>query len=209
MFHRVPPGRFLACIAVALSLVVVACDNDDDDDSGGSDLSISMTFDEPMGMDDVVWMSQLGQGAGLLVVEVLAEDISSTFDGYDVEISFDPLIVEALSLAHGTLLDACSALQPFKVDNVANGNANASGTILFSAVLPGAAPPGCTLAGRSTLARITLRARNRGMFPMDFIPFNGDPNNPSGSRFFRTQPAIPSVPVSFFTMGNVVIEVTR
>ena len=210
--HRCGVSRrlFLTGLVVALLFPSQGCKDDDDDDGfGGSALSIGLSVTPPSpGTTDVVSFVENAAGGGLLLVDVRAEDISSMFDGYDVEILFDPLVAEATNLVDGTLLDICGGLQPLKANNVANGNANATGTILFSAVLPGAAPPGCTLAGPDILATIAFRTVNQGSSALVFVAFNGDPNSPTGSRFFRTQPSVPSVPVTFMD-GMAEIEVTR
>ncbi|MFQ5702112.1 MAG: hypothetical protein ACE5HU_09730 [Acidobacteriota bacterium] len=176
-----------------------ACDgNGAGRNTGGSTLSISMSFTPPpAGSMNVVWLSEASRNGGLLLMDVFAQNISIPFDGYEIELRFDPLVAEALDLVAGTLPEQCSGLTTLRVDNVASGDANASGTILFSARLTGPQPPGCTVVERQPLARITFRASGTGSFPLSFVPFNGDPIFPGGSRLLRTDPPDPAIPVMF------------
>src|SRR5262249_14046562 len=104
----------------------------------------------------------------------------------------------------GGVLDACTSLGVLKLDNVGNGNANQSGSILVSEALPGSSPPGCTVTGVATLTRIPLRAAGHRTTPLTFVPFNGT----SGSRLYRTQPSVPELAVQFFDSGAL-LDVRR
>lgn len=195
-------------LAAAWALLVAGCSGGDGDD-GGSSFRISLSVTEPpAGSMDVVWLAPGGIGGTGLVVDVVARGISDPFDGFNVEIQFDPLVAEAVSLAFGTVLDGCGGLDPVKLDNVSNGNANTSGTIIISAALPvGPAPPACALPGMQALARIGFRERSIGTSPLSFVPFNGDANSPAGSRLFRRGTMMAEIPVNFFD-GQALIEVT-
>jgi len=195
----------LACATAAILLWNPSCSNDNsDDDDGGSGLQISMTTTPPAGgATNQVFFSEFAVSGDLLLLEVLARDISTDFDSYNVEIAFDPMVAEAFDLSPGTLLEQCSGMQAVKADNVANGNANASGSIIFSASLTGPTPPACTVTGDKPLARITFRAKGAGSFPLDFVL----PNDPSGSRFSRTMPSMPVVMGIAWDDGQTLIEV--
>jgi len=188
-------------------LLAAACSHSGDD--GRSGLRIALDLTSPSaGVMDVTWLEDGGGAGGILVMEILARDISSPFDGFDLELTFDPLIATAQSVSSGNLLEICSAGSVLKADNVANGNANISGTILISEALTGASPPGCTFGGTRTLARVTFRAAGRGSSPTGFVPYNGNPNVPAGSRFYRRATSVPEVPVTFFD-GSAVLNVTH
>ncbi len=191
--------RFALTLAAFTVLIPSAgCNDDEDDDTGGSTLIISFSVIPPAGGTmNVIHFEEAAAGADLLQVDVLARDVTTPFDGYNIEITFDPMTAEAFGLTPGTFLDQCSGLQSLKADNVSNGNANATGKIVFGASLPGGSPPGCTVTGTARLARLTLRARNPGDFPPHFVAYNGDPNIPSGSRLFRTNPPVPAIPLTF------------
>jgi len=195
----------LACAAAATLLWAPSCNSDDDSgDDGGSGLQISMIVTPPAGGDpNIVFFAETAASGDLLLLDVFARDISTDFDGYNVEIDFDPMVAEAFSLTPGTVLEQCSGLQAVKADNVANGNANASGSIIFSASLTGPTPPACTVTGDKPLARITFRAKGAGSFPLDFVL----PNDPSGSRFSRTMPSMPVVMGIAWDDGQTLIEV--
>ena len=184
-------------------------------DNGRSDLDISLDFTPPSGgTSDVVWIGAGGQGGGLLLLDIVARDISESFDSYNVEILFDPVVAEAQNLSFGTVVSVCAGATPvLAAHNVTDdpnntGRANLTGRILFSEAIQGAMPPDCAVAGTQTLARITLRARSRGTSSLDFVPFNGDPNNPVGTRFASRTPVDPEIPVLLFDSGALV-EVTR
>ncbi len=195
-----------SCLTVVAALLLAACKSADD---GGSDLRISLSFTPPPGgVDNVVWIAGSGRSGGRLLVDVVVRDISFEFDGFNVEILFDPLLAEAESLASGGVLQGCTALPVLAADNVAGGNANATGTLLFSEAISGTAPPACTVAGTATLARIAFRPRARGEAALTFVPYNGNPSSPSGSRFYRRLPVNPDVGVAFFDSGAL-IEVKR
>ena len=201
---RTRARSLLACATAAILLWNPSCSDDNsDDDDGGSGLQISMITTPPAGGDpNQVFFSEFAVSGDLLLLEVLARDISTDFDSYNVEIAFDPMVAEAFDLSPGTLLEQCSGMQAVKADNVANGNANASGSIIFSASLTGPTPPACTVTGDKPLARITFRAKGAGSFPLDFVL----PNDPSGSRLSRTQPSVPVVMVTWDD-GQALIEV--
>jgi hypothetical protein len=195
-----------SCLSLTAAVILFACDKADD---GRSDLKISLGVTPPAGgAGDLVWLAQGDLAGGRLLVDVLARDIASGFDGFNVEILFDPLIVEAANLASGGALLGCTALPVLAADNISNGNANATGSILFSEAISGPAPPPCTLAGTVTLARIMFRPRGQGTAPLVFVPYNGIPSSPAGSRLFRRDPADPDVGVEFFD-GSALIEVRR
>ena len=192
--------------SVAL-LFTPSCNGDDHDSGGGSGLGIVMTVAPPAGgATDLIHFAEAASSGDLLLVDVLVRDVSSDFDGYDVEITFDPIVAEAFSLVQGTLLETCSGLQQtLKGDNI-GANANTTGNITFSAQLSGPMPPPCTVNGDMQLARITFRARGSGSFPLDFVPFNNDPNSPAGTRLSRTMPAVPAVTLTLDD-GQAMIEV--
>lgn len=183
----------LACIASVALLCAPSCNNDDDDDGGGgggSGLGISMSLTPPAGgATDLVFFAEVSSAGDLLLVDVIARDISDDFDGYDVEISFDPLVAEVFSLTQGTVLEGCSGNQAVKADNVSNGNANQTGSILFSAALTGPTPPACTVVGDRSLARITFRAKGAGTFALEFVL--------PDSRLFRTSPSVPALTIDW------------
>ncbi len=203
--RRMPARWLLACAAAAILLWNPSCNGDNNNsDDGGSGLQISMSTTPPAGgATDLVFFSEFATSGDLLLLEVFARDISSDFDSYNVEISFDPMVAEAFDLEPGTVLEQCSGQQAVKADNVDNGNANATGSIIFSASLTGATPPACTVTGDEFLARITFRARGGGSFPLDFVL----PNDPSGSRFSRTMPSVPVVMGITWDDGQTLIEV--
>jgi len=191
---------------VAILLPICSCDSGGD---GSSGLRIDFSSTPPLGgVTDVVWLASGGTAGGLLVVDIVARDISSDFDGFDLEVSFDPLIATAHSIVSGGLLEGCSSDPVLKAENVSNGNANLTGSILISEAFGGGAPPACTVSGERTVARINFRAAGRGSSDLDFVAFNGDPNSPSGSRFYRRAPSVPQIPAQFFD-GGALIHVTR
>ena len=195
----------LACATAAIILWNPSCSDDNsDDDDGGSGLQISMVTTPPAGgATNQVFFSEFAVSGDLLLLEVLARDISTDFDSYNVEIAFDPMVAEAFDLSPGIVLEQCSGSQAVKADNVANGNANASWSIIFSASLTGPTPPACTVTGDKALARITFRAKGTGSFPLDFVL----PNAPTGSRLSRTMPSMPVVAGITFDDGQTLIEV--
>jgi hypothetical protein len=199
-----------ACAGLLCSVFALlspACSHDGG--AGGSSLHISLSFAPPgAAVDDVLWIAQGAGAGGTLQVDVMAQDISSEFDGFNLEILFDPLVARAQSVATGGVLDGCSSGPVLKADNVGNDNANQTGSILISESIAGVSPPGCTVSGQRALARITFTAAGRGNAPLDFVQFNGDPNAPSGTRLYRTQPAVPDVPVQLFDSGAE-IDVAR
>src|SRR5262245_10484889 len=100
-------------VATAWMLLAVGCNDDGSGDDGGSSFGIFLSVTEPpAGSTDVVWFADGGVGGTGLAVDVLARGISSQFDGFNVEIQFDPLVAEAVSLAFGTVLDGCGGLDP-------------------------------------------------------------------------------------------------
>jgi hypothetical protein len=185
-----------SCLSLVAALLLAACKAADD---GGSDLRISLLFTPPTGgTDNVVWIAGSGRSGGRLLVDVVVRDISFEFDGFNVEVLFDPLVAEVESLASGGVLQACTSLPVLGADNIASGNANATGTLLFSEAISGASPPPCTVAGTTTLARIVFRPRGRGDASLPFVPYNGNPSSPSGSRLYRRVPVNPDVGATFF-----------
>ena len=195
-----------SCLSLTAAVFLFACDKADD---GRSVLRISLGVTPPAsGTGDLVWIAEGAQPGGGLLVDVLARDISVGFDGFNVELSFDPLIAAADKLTSGGALLGCTALPVLAADNISNGNANATGSILFSEVISGPAPPPCTLAGTVTLARILFRPRGQGATTLPFVPYNGNASSPAGSRLFRRDPADPDVGVGFFD-GSALIEVGR
>jgi len=196
-------------IGLVAAILLLVCSCDSGGNGGSSGLKIALSFTPPPGgITDVAWLAGGGAAGGLLVVDIVARDISSDFDAFDVEVSFDPLIATAQSVVSGGLLESCSSTPVLKAENVSNGNANLTGSILISEAFGGGSPPACTLAGERTVARINFRAFGRGSSDLEFIGFNGDPNSPSGSRFYRRAPSVPQIPVQFFDSGAV-IDVTR
>jgi hypothetical protein len=196
----------LTVIAPAALVFTPSCKGDDDNSDGGSGLEIAMTVTPPAGGEtDLVYFAEIASSGDLLLVDVRARDVSSDFDAYDVEISFDPVVAEAFALTQGSLLEFCSGQQTFKADNVAT-NANSTGNITFSAQLTGPMPPPCTVMGDQQLARITFRAKGTGSFPLEFIPYNQDPNNPAGTHLSRTMPPVPAVAITPHD-GQAMIEV--
>lgn len=208
MKTQTTPGRVVLCVVTGFSLVFLPSCGHGGSDNGGSGLRISLASTPPSGGSDVVWIAEGGRTGDLLLVDVVSRDISSEFDGFNLEILFDPLVASAQSVSSGGILDGCAPGQVLKVDNVANHNADQTGSILISEAITGSSPPGCTASGLRTISRVTLRARGRGSSTLPFVPYNGDPSAPSGSRFYRTQPSVPDVPVQFFDSGALV-EVTR
>lgn len=201
---RAPVARWaIACLAGAALLLAPSCQGDDDGGNGGSDLAISMSLTPPAGGMDLVFFEEAAGSGDLLLVDVVARDVTSEFDGYDVELTFDPLVAAIFSFAQGTLLEDCALQQAVKADNAA-GNANTTGNLLFSASLTGPMPPGCTVAGDAMLARITFRAAGGGMFPLEFVPYNQDPNSPSGTRLSRTMPPVPAVTLTLDDGGATI-----
>lgn len=205
--RRASIGASRSLIALILMTLATACSHDGS--TGGSSLHLSLSFAPPgAAVADVVWIASGAGAAGTLQVDVVARDISTQFDGFNLEITFDPLIARAQSVATGGVLDGCSGSPVLKADNVGNDNANQTGTILISESIAGGSPPGCTLSGEHALARITFTAIGRGAAPVDFVGFNGDPNAPSGTRLYRTQPAVPEIPVQLFD-SDAELDVTR
>lgn len=201
--HRGFLSLSLACIGLAGLLLGVHCNGDDPDD-GGSRLAISMTTSPPgIGTTDIVWLDTGSRGGNVLVVDILARDISDPFDRFTIEIDTDPLLVEATAYTSGGLLEACTALPVIKAFDV-----DAMGTILIGESLGGAAPPGCTVAGTRTIGSITFRGLARGTTMPAFVPFNKDPNNPEGSRMERRTSVPQQIAVEFFD-GGATIEVRR
>jgi len=165
----------------------------------------------PGGSTDVVWVARGGGGGDVLVVDVMARAITQDFDSFNIEIQFDPLVLEARRYTSLGVLDACAGgLGVLACDNVTTcgSSANSTGTILAGESIIGPLPPGCTVSGEQVLGQITFRARARGTSALPFVPFNGDPVDPQGSRFARRAPPEPEVPVLFFDSGAS-IEVTR
>ncbi len=191
-----------ACAALA-----AACDGDDGHDDGSSGLTVSMTSTPPPG-GNVVWIAEGGRGEDVLLVDILARDVTGPFDAYEIEIAFDPALLEARSTEEGGALAACTPLPVLHTDNIGNGGA-ASGTLLLSGV--STEPPGttgCSVAGTRTLARILFVAVDEGTSTLDFVPFNGDPNDPMGSRLFSTGAGHPVAAVTFFD-SQATVTATR
>ena len=205
--RRASIGAGRGLISLILMTLAPACSHDGS--TGGSSLHLSLSFAPPgAAVADVVWIASGAGAGGTLQVDVVARDISTQFDGFDLEIMFDPLIARAQSVATGGVLDGCSGSPVLKADNVGNDNANQTGTILISESIAGISPPGCTLSGERALTRIVFTATGRGAAPIDFVDFNGDPNAPSGTRLYRTQPSVPEIPVQLFDSGAE-LNVTR
>ena len=200
-----------ACVALFGLMLSCGC-VDRGAASSGSALGISMTLSPPPGgTSDVVWVAQGGGSGDVLIVDVMARDITQDFDSFNVEIEFDPLLLEARHYASLGVLETCAGgLGVLACDNVSacGSSANTTGTILAGESITGTMPPGCTLSGELPLGRITFRARARGTSSLPFVPFNGDPDNPQGSRFARRVPPMIEVPVLFFDSGAS-IDVTR
>ena len=192
-----------ACVAIAGLLLGAHCSESDPDD-GGSRLAISMTTSPPaIGTTDIVWLDTARSEGNVLVVDILARDISNPFDRFTVEIDTDPLVVEATAYTSGGQLETCTGLAVIPAFTV-----DAMGTIIVAESLPGAAPPGCTVAGTRTLGSVTFRGIAQGSTMPDFVPFNMDPNSPEGSRMERRTIVPPQIPVQFFD-GGATIEVRR
>src|SRR5262245_13365936 len=82
----------LPCLVLAACMP--ACSSGGDD-TQGSHLKISLAVNAPpAGATDTAWMEQ-SQSSSLLEVAVVAHAISSAFDGFDVEIQFDPSVAQA------------------------------------------------------------------------------------------------------------------
>jgi hypothetical protein len=190
------------CLGLAGIFLLTACDTVDD---GSSRLHASLDFTPPPGgTGNVLWIAEGGATGSRLLVDLVARDISLEFDGFNVEILFDPLVVEAESITSGGALLGCTTLPVLTADNVANGNANTTGTILIGEAISGSAPPACTIAGTATLARVSFRPRGRGTAALTFVAYNGNPSSPAGSRLFRRNPVIPDVGAQFFDSGALV-----
>lgn len=188
-------ARVLAVAACAA--VAVGCDGDGGHDDA-SGLTVSMTSNSPPPGGNVVWIAEGGRGEDLLLVDILARDVTGPFDAFEVEIEFDPTLLEARSTEDGGALAACTSLPVLHTDNIGNGGA-ASGRLLLSSV--STEPPGtteCSVAGTRSLARILFVAIGAGTSTLDFVPFNSDPNNPLGSRLFSTGAGHPVAAVTFF-----------
>src|SRR5262245_16187993 len=111
MGKRMGLGRNLALLGACLAcLAATGCNGDDSGESGPSGLTVSMTAVPPPPGLDVVWMAEGGRTGDLLLVDILARDIGQTFDAFEIEISFDPLLLQARSSAEGGALDACTSL---------------------------------------------------------------------------------------------------
>lgn len=212
--RRAAPGRLIARITVtaltfAALVVVIGCSRGSGGD-GRSGLSISFSGAVPAaGSGAVVWLDDGGSGAGLLVMQIAARDISTHVDAFSLEIDFDPLLLEARSISSGGALDGCSGVLPVTAGNVASGDANMTGTILYSEALPGTPPPGCPIQATRTLARVIFAARARGTSPVALIDCSApDPNAPTGTCFLRRDPSAMVVPVLVFD-GMSEIEVRR
>ena len=203
------PGS--ACLLLFGLMLSSACAGGDGA-SSGSALAISITLSPPPGgTTDVVWVAEGGGNGNILIVDVMARDVTQDFDSLNIEIQFDPLVLEAQRYTSLGVLTACAGgFGVLACDNVSTcgTSANATGTILASESIIGTMPPGCTLPGEAPLGRITFRARARGSSSLSFVPFNGDTVNPQGSRLARRAPAVIEVPVLFFDSGAL-IEVTR
>jgi len=199
-----PGGAVAVLTAAMLALLCAGCDGKGD--TGASGLQTAIEFTQPdAAATDLVWIRDGGGGGDMRIAEIVARDVTGPFDSYNIEFSFDTAFLEALSFSPGTVLGACSAIQAIELDNVSSGLANTDGTVLFSASLTGSPPPGCSVTGTMTLARITFRARGQGESPLVFIPYNGDPNTPEGSVFFRRDPLLAVVPVQFYDSGATVV----
>ncbi len=196
------------CAALAALTLLSGC-HGDDEISGDTGLEISMTSTPPSaGTASVVWLQEGPSGGDVLVAEILARDITEEFDSFNLEILFDPVIVQARSYESGDVLDGCAmGLPVLKLENLASGDADATASMLITESITAPLPPGCTINGTRTLGRITFRARGRGRSMPAFVPFNMDPNNPEGSFLARRDPAIPAIAVTFFDSAAL-IEVT-
>lgn len=178
-----------------LALLATACDGGGGGDSGGSGLTVSMSFAPPAAGQDLLWLSEGQRDGDLLIVDVMARDITQPFDAYEIEVLFDPLVLRAASFQDGAILPSCSSFGVLPADNIGNGGA-AAGTLLVSAAAQDA--PGCTSAGDRTMARLVFQALRSGTSTLDFVPYNGNPADPRGSRLFRWPTGSASVPVNFF-----------
>ncbi len=174
-------------------------------DTGASGLNTSLDFMPPaMATGNLVWIEDGGGSGDVRIADVVARDIPGPFDAYAIEVSFDPSILEAVGVSSGSVLSACSPIGIVEADNISSGLANMDGAVLFSAALTGSPPPPCSVTGTVSVAHITFRALGRGDAPLGFIPYNGDPNSPAGSLFYRRDPQLAVVPVQFYDSGAVI-----
>lgn len=190
--RRITGWRGALC---ALAILATACDGGGGGGSGGSGLTVSMSFVPPAAGQDLLWLAEGQRDGDLLIVDVMARDITQPFDAYEIEVLFDPLVLRAASSQDGAILPSCSSFGILASDNIGNGGA-ASGTLLVGASAQDS--PGCTSAGERTMARLAFRALRSGTSTLDFVPYNGNPADPRGSRLFRWPAGSASVPVIFF-----------
>lgn len=198
---------------LASAVLLLGCNGNDP--SGGSSLEIFLTASAPPpGSSSVVFVEEGAGGGDLVIVDLLVRDITDEFDGFNIEIMFDPLVAEASGYTSAGILDACAGgLTVLKCDNISScstpaTNANSTGSIIISESIIGSTPPGCTASGLRKIGSLSFRAAGRGTSTLPFIPFNNDPISPQGSRFVRRSPAVTELPVEFFDSGAL-LEVTR
>ncbi|HKY31285.1 MAG TPA: cohesin domain-containing protein [Candidatus Polarisedimenticolia bacterium] len=190
--------RVLLCFVLALTLA--SCGGDRGG-TGGSDAGIAMTFTPPGPGQDLLWIADGGRAGGLQFADVLVRDVTLPFDAYQIEITFDPLVLAAAGFSSGHILDACSQQVPLEADNITNGQIGSSGRAVFSAAAP--AGTGCTVAGTRLLARIAFSPLGGGESAVRFLAYNDDPGAPEGSRLLSLPDALP-VPVEFFDSAAVI-----
>jgi hypothetical protein len=166
----------------ALWLLPAACGGGNGgSDGGGSELTVSMSFVSPAAGQDLLWLAEGQRDGDFLIVDVMARDITQPFDAYEVEVLFDPMVLRAASTQDGMILPSCSSLIILASDNIGNGGAS-SGSLLMSA--SALDDPACTSPGERVLARLAFQGLRPGTSTLAFVPYNGDPADPRGSRLF-------------------------
>jgi len=205
--HR--PARWLV-LGCLLATFHLGCSHGGGGGGTSSMLQLSFsTTPPPGGQADVVWLADGGLIGGMQIVEVMAQNIDTAFDRCDLEIGFDPLVAQAVSMTNGSFLADCTD-SPFElsINNVRSGpsGANSTARIIFSTSLP-AGIAGCAVPSAGVLARIAFRAGNAGSSLLMMLPCDDtDPSNLTGSCLTSGDPAVKDPDVQFLDTGATLVS---
>ena len=117
-----------------------------------------------------------------LVVDAVPDD--RPFIGYQIDIDYDPSLLEVIAVDNGFLLGASGDFEPFEGLSEPLPDSDGSFTIIIADLASGATPGANMETGPGVLSRVTLRAKAAGVSalapgfePPDVYPALIDGNN--------------------------------
>jgi hypothetical protein len=194
---------------------LLACSNSGSDDQS-SGLRASFTATGTAIPSEVVFLRERAVHGSTVAIDVVGRNITAPLDGFDLAIAFEPSVVEAVTPLSITALGTCGRIRPDNtrllcLDNVAGGEADRTGTLLFSAH-PTGTPVPTSIGGEQVLATISFRGIAVGTSPIFFYDLsNRSPGTASFSDLTSSTDPNAALMVEFVpdAAGQASIEIER